>query len=86
MRNSLCTAACGGRKRLREVNMIDEKLLAILACPVCKTDVKLEDDRIVCVKCGRRYPIREGGIPVMLVDEAEMPSGEQTETNQQGDR
>ena len=53
--------------------MIDEKLLEILACPVCKTEVKLEDDRLVCVQCGRRYPIREG-IPVMLVDEAEPPT------------
>ena len=53
--------------------MIDEKLLEILACPVCKTEVKLEDDRLVCVQCGRRYPIRDG-IPVMLVDEAEPPT------------
>ena len=54
--------------------MIDEKLLEILACPVCKTEVKLHGERLVCVQCGRRYPIREG-IPVMLVEEAEMPGG-----------
>ena len=53
--------------------MIDEKLLEILACPACKTEVKLQDERLVCVQCGRRYPIREG-IPVMLVDEAEPPA------------
>ena len=53
--------------------MIDEKLLEILACPACKTEVKLQDERLVCVQCGRRYPIREG-IPVMLVDEAEPPT------------
>ena len=53
--------------------MIDPKLLEILACPVCKTEVKLERDRLVCVQCGRRYPIREG-IPVMLVEEAEPPA------------
>jgi uncharacterized protein YbaR (Trm112 family) len=52
--------------------MIDKELLAILACPACKTDVRLEGDRIVCVKCGRRYPIKDD-IPVMLIDEAEMP-------------
>lgn len=52
--------------------MIDPKLLEILACPVCKTEVKLEGERLVCVKCGRRYPIRDG-IPVMLVEEAESP-------------
>jgi uncharacterized protein YbaR (Trm112 family) len=52
--------------------MIDPKLLEILACPLCKTEVKLQGDRLVCVQCGRRYPIREG-IPVMLVEEAEQP-------------
>ena len=50
--------------------MIDPKLLEILACPVCKTEVRLEGDRLVCVQCGRRYPIRDD-IPVMLVEEAE---------------
>ena len=49
--------------------MIDKKLLEILACPVCKTEVRLEGERLVCAQCGRRYPIRDG-IPVMLVDEA----------------
>ncbi len=57
------------------MDMIDKELLEILACPVCKTDVRLEEDRIVCTKCGRRYPIKDG-IPVMLVDEAEMPGDE----------
>lgn len=52
--------------------MIDKKLLDILACPACKADVRLEADKIVCVKCGRRYPVRDG-IPVMLIDEAEAP-------------
>lgn len=49
--------------------MIDKELLEILACPVCKASVKLEKEKIVCTKCGRRYPIREG-IPVMLESEA----------------
>ena len=52
--------------------MIDQKLLDILACPLCKTEVKLHGDRLVCVQCGRRYPIRDG-IPVMLIEEAELP-------------
>ena len=50
--------------------MIDKELLDILACPACKGDVKLSDNKIVCVKCGRRYPIKDG-IPIMLVDQAE---------------
>ena len=52
--------------------MMDKELLEILACPLCKTSVKLEGDRIVCSQCGRRYPIRDG-IPVMLINEAELP-------------
>ncbi len=50
---------------------INKALLEILACPVCKTDVKLTSDEkgIKCVKCHRVYPIKDE-IPVMLVDEA----------------
>ncbi len=50
--------------------MIDKELLNILACPACKASVKLEDEKIVCTKCGLRYPIKDG-IPVMLIDEGE---------------
>ena len=54
--------------------MIDSKLLEILACPACKTPVKpAGEDRLVCVQCGRRYPIRDD-IPVMLIEEAEQPT------------
>ena len=49
---------------------MDEELLKILACPACKADVELKEERIVCTKCGRKYPIRDG-IPVMLIEEAE---------------
>jgi len=50
---------------------IDPKLLEILACPLCKTEVDLSADGsgLVCRSCGRRYPIVDD-IPVMLVDEA----------------
>jgi uncharacterized protein len=52
--------------------VIDEELLDVLACPSCRAEVRLEGDRIVCSACGRRYPVRDG-IPIMLVDEAELP-------------
>ncbi len=55
--------------------MISEELLQILACPLDKAPVELRGDRIVCTQCGRRYPIRDG-IPVMLIDEAELPGQE----------
>jgi len=63
--------------------MISQALLDILACPACedRPPVRLDRDaqEIVCDRCGRRYPIREG-IPVMLVDEATIP-GDDAETN-----
>jgi uncharacterized protein YbaR (Trm112 family) len=49
---------------------MNKELLDILACPSCKSDVKLEEEKIVCTSCGRKYPIKDG-IPVMLIDEAE---------------
>lgn len=55
--------------------MIDAQLLEILACPACpeRPPVSLDGERLVCSQCGRRYPIRDG-IPVMLVEEAELPT------------
>jgi len=51
--------------------LIDKDLLNILACPACKADVELVEDKwIACTKCKKRYPIRDG-IPIMLVEEAE---------------
>ena len=47
--------------------MIDEKLLELLACPACQGDVQLKDNKIVCKKCQRSYPIVDG-IPVLLVE------------------
>ncbi len=46
---------------------ISQKLLEILACPVCKQGVELKGDELVCAGCGRRYPIVDG-IPHMLPD------------------
>ena len=50
---------------------INPSLLAVLACPLCKAEVKLTaDDRgLKCVSCHRVYPVRDD-IPVMIVDEA----------------
>jgi len=44
------------------------ELLEILACPVCKKEVELKGEELVCVGCGRRYPV-VNGIPCMLPDE-----------------
>jgi uncharacterized protein len=50
---------------------LDPKLLEILACPLCKTEVRLTRDGtgLVCGTCRRRYPIVDD-IPIMLIEEA----------------
>ncbi|MCX7702554.1 MAG: Trm112 family protein [Planctomycetota bacterium] len=52
--------------------MLDERLLKILACPLCKESVEFKEGKLVCTKCGRRYPVKDG-IPIMLIEEAELP-------------
>ncbi len=55
----------------RTVMPIDKELLAILACPKCKGDIRLAKDGngLVCEACRLLYEIRDN-IPVMLIDEA----------------
>ncbi len=54
---------------------LSKTLLDILACPACKGEIQYieKQQKLVCLgECKRRYPIRDG-IPVMLIDEAELP-------------
>ncbi len=50
---------------------INQELLDILVCPLCKAPVKLTSNGqgLKCGQCRRVYPIKDD-IPVMLVDEA----------------
>ncbi|NVD35413.1 Trm112 family protein [Marinobacter lutaoensis] len=50
---------------------MDKKLIALLACPVCKGELKLDRDRneLICYQDAMAFPIRDG-IPVMLASEA----------------
>lgn len=52
--------------------MIKPELLAILACPKCKSKVTLDDDGkyLVCRQCRLKYAVNEQGIPIMLIDRA----------------
>lgn len=52
---------------------LDPRLLELLACPACRAEVRETPGGLACQGCGRVYPIREG-IPVMLADEAILPS------------
>ena len=49
--------------------MLDNKLLEILVCPLCKASLDLKNNELICHKCKLAYPIDED-IPVMLVDKA----------------
>ena len=46
---------------------IPTDLFDILACPLCRADLRYTKDKkgLVCVKCSQKYPIKEG-IPVLL--------------------
>ncbi len=51
--------------------MMDEELLALLACPACQGSVELQKDEkansLICTRCRHIYPIVDG-IPVLLVE------------------
>ncbi|TMB62587.1 MAG: Trm112 family protein [Chloroflexi bacterium] len=43
-----------------------------LVCPVDRAQLRQDHESLVCSRCGRRFPIRDG-IPVLLEDEALAP-------------
>jgi uncharacterized protein YbaR (Trm112 family) len=42
----------------------------VLACPKCKGDVSEKGMFIICQKCSLAYPVLDGKVPDMLVDDA----------------
>ena len=50
---------------------ISKDLFEILACPVCKSDLKLDEKEngLICEKCNLLYSI-EDDVPIMIVEEA----------------
>ena len=55
-------------------NLMDAELLSILRCPLTRSPLRQEGDFLVAEVGGLRYPVRDG-IPVMLVEEAQLPAG-----------
>ncbi|GAC1329463.1 MAG: hypothetical protein NVSMB13_17080 [Mycobacteriales bacterium] len=53
---------------------LDAGLLEILACPDCRSPLRVDEpaQELVCTGCGLAYPVRDD-IPVLLVDEARRP-------------
>lgn len=55
-------------------NTIDADLLIFLRCPLTLSRLRQEGDWLIAETGGLAYPIRDG-IPVMLIEEARLPSG-----------
>ncbi|MGI8646329.1 MAG: Trm112 family protein [Nocardioides sp.] len=51
---------------------IDPRLLEIIRCPDCRSELRPEGEELACTGCGLVYPVRDD-IPVLLVDEAHRP-------------
>ena len=53
---------------------ISKELLEILCCSFCKSDLRLEAEKLLCsnAECGLVYAI-EDDIPNMLIDDAQRP-------------
>ena len=51
--------------------MLDQKLLSILACPVCKGDLQYDQvaKELICLPDALAFPVRDD-VPVMLSSEA----------------
>jgi len=59
--------------------LLDPRLLEILACPAeDHAPLRQTADGLTCTSCGRRYPIVDG-IPVLLLDDAEIGAEIDTE-------
>jgi uncharacterized protein len=54
--------------------MLNEELLALIVCPIGKAPLRLEENTLVCTRCGPRFAIRDE-IPDMLIDHAQLPAG-----------
>ena len=59
---------------------MDQKLMSILACPVCKGPLKhdRQTSELICFGDGLAFPVRDD-IPVMLESEARKLSVEERE-------
>ncbi len=60
--------------------MLDQKLLTILACPVCKGELIYEKtaQELICLVDSLAFPIKDD-VPVMLSNEARVMSLEERE-------
>jgi uncharacterized protein len=54
------------------MSLVDPDLASILVCPADhgKLNEDIAESQLICIACGRRYPVRSG-IPIMLLDGSE---------------
>ncbi len=51
---------------------MDNELLSILVCPLCKVSLEQRvDEGFYCTACRRLYPVKDG-IPIMFIDDAKI--------------
>ena len=55
---------------------VDPRLVELLICPACGGDITPVAAGLGCGGCHRVYPVRDG-IPVMLVEAASVPDGDE---------
>lgn len=47
---------------------LDPEILKIIVCPVCKGDLRLKGEELICTSCRRHYPVVDG-IPYLLPED-----------------
>jgi uncharacterized protein YbaR (Trm112 family) len=53
-------------------SQFDLAQMSQLACPACLGELLVEETRLLCVGCGRGYPIVDG-IPALIAERASAP-------------
>jgi len=48
--------------------MINDDFLHYLCCPICKSDLKKQDNFLICENCGKKYEIIEGNVVKIISD------------------
>jgi uncharacterized protein len=54
---------------LRRPISFDSSVIEGLACPACHGSFAHGDEKLICLGCGRAYPIVDG-IPILIADRA----------------
>ena len=67
--------------RCQGVLMLDQKLLSILVCPVCKGELRYDKKaaELLCLTDALAFPVRDD-VPVMLSNEARKLSSAERDT------